>query len=200
MRRIIFVILKVLVSGILLYLALRKVNFVDLASRLDIQSVGWIALAFASLLASIAAGSLRWRDVSAVCGAPLSFATALRYNLIGAFFNQVLPSSIGGDAVRLWLVGRNAGWKAAAYSVFVDRVIGIVALTIVIAIGLPWSYRLIGDPHGRAALLVIDLSAFAVGGGFLALGLLPWPQRFLPRLRQRWQAASSPIAPMAFTS
>ena len=74
----------------------------------------------------------------------------MRYNVIGTFFNQTLPSSIGGDAVRLWLVARaGAGWRAATYSIFVDRAIGLIALAIIIVASLPWSYRLIGDPNGR---------------------------------------------------
>ena len=71
----------------------------------------------------------------------------MRFNLIGTFFNQTLPSSIGGDAVRLWLVARGgAGWRAATYSIFVDRAIGLIALAIIIVASLPWSYSLIGDP------------------------------------------------------
>ena len=100
----------------------------------------------------------------------------MRFNLIGTFFNQTLPSSIGGDAVRLWLVARGgAGWRAATYSIFVDRAIGLIALAIIIVASLPWSYNLIGDPHGRSALLLVDFAALAGGVGFLVLGTLPWP-------------------------
>jgi hypothetical protein len=87
-----------------------------------------------------------------------------------------LPSSIGGDAVRLWLVARGgAGWRAATYSIFVDRAIGLIALAVVIVASLPWSYRLIDEPHGRSALLLVDFAALAAGAGFLILGRLPWP-------------------------
>ena len=100
----------------------------------------------------------------------------MRFNLIGTFFNQTLPSSIGGDAVRLWLVARGgAGWRAATYSIFVDRAIGLIALAIVIVASLPWSYNLIRDPDGRSALLLVDFAALAAGLGFLVLGRLPWP-------------------------
>jgi uncharacterized membrane protein YbhN (UPF0104 family) len=95
--------------------------------------------------------------------------------VIGTFFNQTLPSSIGGDAVRLWLVARGAGWRAATYSIFVDRAIGLIALAIIIVASLPWSYNLISDPGGRSALLFVDLAALAGGVGFLVLGRLPWP-------------------------
>jgi uncharacterized membrane protein YbhN (UPF0104 family) len=176
MRRILLSAVKILVSAALLYFALRKINFYDLASRFDIASLGWIGLAITVIFLQIFLGALRWREISADCGAPLATTQAFRFNLIGMFFNQTLPSSIGGDAVRLWLVARGgAGWRAATYSIFVDRAIGLIALAIVIVASLPWSYRLIDDPHGRSALLFVDFAALAAGAGFLILGRLPWP-------------------------
>jgi len=176
MRRILLSTIKILVSAALLYFALRKANFSDLASRINIASLGWIGLAIAVAFLQIFVGVLRWREVSAECGAPLGTLQAMRFNMIGAFFNQTLPSSIGGDAVRLWLVARGgAGWRAATYSIFVDRAIGLIALAIVIVASLPWSYSLIRDPHGRSALLLVDFAALAGGMGFLLLGRLHWP-------------------------
>ncbi len=176
MRRILFSTLKILISAALLYLALRKVNFYELASRFDLASLGWTGLAIAVTFLQIFFGALRWREISADCGAPLETTQALRFNLIGSFFNQTLPSSIGGDAVRLWLVGRSgAGWRAATYSIFVDRAIGLIALAVIIVASLPWSYRLIDDSRGRSALLFVDLAALAGGAGFLILGRLNWP-------------------------
>jgi uncharacterized membrane protein YbhN (UPF0104 family) len=162
---------------------LRKINPFDLAARINVSSLGWIALAIAVTFLQIFLGVLRWREISAECGAPLETKQAMRFNVIGTFFNQTLPSSIGGDAVRLWLVARGgAGWRAATYSIFVDRAIGLIALAIVIVASLPWSYRLITDPHGRSALLLVDLAALAGGLGFLVLGVLPWPWL------KRWRA------------
>ena len=176
MRRILLSTLKILISAALLYLALRKANFSDLASRIDVASLGWIALAIAVTFLQIFVGVLRWCAISAECGAPLTTRQAMRYNLIGTFFNQTLPSSIGGDAVRLWLVARaGAGWRAATYSIFVDRAIALIALAVIIVASLPWSYSLIGDPYGRSALLFVDFAALAAGAGFLILGRLPWP-------------------------
>src|SRR5204863_1917373 len=132
-------------------------------------------LAIATTLLQIFFGVLRWRVISAECGAPVGLTQAMRYNLIGAFFNQTLPSSIGGDAVRLWMVARaGAGWRAATYSIFVDRAIGLIALAVLIVASLPWSYRLISDPGGRTALLVVDFAALAGGLGFLVFGRLQW--------------------------
>jgi uncharacterized membrane protein YbhN (UPF0104 family) len=180
MRRFLSSAIKILVSAALLYLALRKVNFADLIARLDLTSAAWLALAVAITFLQIFIGVLRWRIVSAECGAPLPLRQAMRYNVIGTFFNQTLPSSIGGDAVRLWLVARNgAGWRAATYSIFVDRAVGLIALAVIIVASLPWSAHLISDAYGRSALILIDFAALAGGAGFLVLGMLPWP--FLKR-------------------
>lgn len=182
MRRIVLSAAKIVISAALLYFALRKVDPADLASRITVTSLGWLALAIAVTLVQILAGVLRWREISAECGAPLRTTQAMRYNLIGTFFNQTLPSAIGGDAVRLWLLARaGAGWRAATYSVFVDRAIGLIALAVIIVASLPWSYHLINDVQGRSALLLVDLAALAGGVGFLVLGVLPWPW-----LKQWW--------------
>jgi uncharacterized membrane protein YbhN (UPF0104 family) len=175
MRQILLSTIKVLISAALLYLALRRVNLADLAARFDVASLGWIALAIAVTFLQIFLGVLRWCEISAECGAPLPTRQAMRFNVIGTFFNQTLPSSIGGDAVRLWLVARaGAGWRAATYSIFVDRAIGLIALAVIIVATLPWSYQLIGDPQGRAALLLVDFAALAGGAGFLVFGALQW--------------------------
>src|SRR4051812_30581744 len=86
MRRILLTAVKILISAALLYLALRKVNLSDLVSRFDIASLGWIALAIAVIFLQIFAGALRWREISAECGAPLAVTQAMRFNMIGAFF------------------------------------------------------------------------------------------------------------------
>ncbi|MCC8950214.1 flippase-like domain-containing protein [Bradyrhizobium sp. Arg62] len=175
MRRILLSTVKILISAALLYFSLRKVNLYDLASRIQVESLGWLGLAIAVTFLQIFLGVLRWREISVECGAPLETGQAMRFNVIGTFFNQTLPSSIGGDAVRLWLVARaGAGWRAATYSIFVDRAIGLIALAVVIAATLPWSYRLISDSHGWMALLLLDLAALAAGLGFLLIGVLPW--------------------------
>jgi glycosyltransferase 2 family protein len=176
MRALLTLSIRVVVSVALLYLALRGINYAAIQSRLSQINLAWIALAILVTVFQIFLGALRWREISALCHAPLTDLQAFRYNMIGAFFNQTLPSSIGGDAVRLWLVQRTgAGWRAATYSILTDRAVGLIALSIIIVASLPWSYGMIGDGNGRLALVLVDLAALAAGSGFLLLGHLPWP-------------------------
>jgi glycosyltransferase 2 family protein len=175
MRRFLILAIRVVVSLALLYFALRGINFVAIRSRLSQINLLWIAFAVLVSIFQVFLGALRWREISARCHAPLGDMQAFRYNMIGSFFNQTLPSSIGGDAVRLWLVNRTgAGWRAATYSILTDRAVGFIALAIIIVASLPWSYGMIADRQGRLALVVVSLAALAGGLGFLLLGRLPW--------------------------
>ena len=175
MRPILFVILKVAVSAGLLYLALSGVNFPAIQARLGQINLFWIALAIAATLVQIGVAALRWREIANACDAHLSIGTALRFNLVGAFFNQTLPSTIGGDGARLWLLQRHgAGWQASTYSVLVDRAVGLIVLAVIVVVSLPWSLGLIDNQHGRAALALLDLAALAGCIAFLLFGMLSW--------------------------
>ena len=170
---------RILVSAALLYFALRGINFAEIQVRLTQNSkswfLGWMALSVSTILVQVFLAAVRWQEISVRCQAPLIVRQAFRYNMIGTFFNQTLPSTIGGDAVRLWLLSRTgAGLRLATYSVLVDRAIGFIALAIVVILSLPWSYRLISDERGRLALILVDLAAMSAGLGFLLLGYLQW--------------------------
>ena len=84
MRQFLLVTLKILVSAALLYFALRGVNLPAVLTRINQIDLGWIATAIAVTLLQILLGALRWREVTALCNAPLSAMQALRFNLIGS--------------------------------------------------------------------------------------------------------------------
>ena len=175
MRGFLLLAARILVSAALLYFAFRGINFAAIQTRLSGIDPLWVALAILATVFQIFLGALRWREISTACTAPLGTAQAFRYNMIGAFFNQTLPSSIGGDAMRLWLVKQTgAGWRNATYSVLVDRAIGLIALAVIVIASLPWSYDLVANHRGRIALLLIDVGAIGAGLGFLLLAHIPW--------------------------
>ncbi|WP_139481448.1 lysylphosphatidylglycerol synthase transmembrane domain-containing protein [Bradyrhizobium ivorense] len=188
MHRSLMFITRVATSVGLLYFGLSGINFATIQSRLSYINPLWIALAIAVAIFQIFIGAPRWCEISALCQAPLGNLQALRYNIIGGFFNQTLPSSIGGDAVRLWLVKcTGAGWRAATYSILIDRVVGLLALAFIIIASLPWSYAMIGDADGRRTLILINLATLGGGAGFLLVGHLhcAWVKRLWPIIHVR---------------
>ncbi|MFZ0846193.1 MAG: lysylphosphatidylglycerol synthase transmembrane domain-containing protein [Pseudolabrys sp.] len=182
MRRQLSFLVKVAVSAVLLYLSLRKVDLSSIGQRLTTLDWSWIAFILLVLGSQIPLLALRWREIVVNCGASLTPATALRYSFVGTFFSQVLPSSIGGDAVRIWLLARGGtGWPIAIYSVLIDRVVGVSALALIVVACLPWTVGLVQDPVARAALALIGFGSLAAAAAFLSLG-----SRHLQILERWW--------------
>jgi uncharacterized membrane protein YbhN (UPF0104 family) len=193
MRKALSLVVKVAVSGLLLYLALRTVDIVSVKDRLSQVDLRWIGLGLLLLQAQIFVLALRWQKLVIRCGAGLPLAQAFRFSMIAAFFNQTLPSSVGGDAMRIWLVAKRANWRIATYSVLLDRIVGIIALATMVVACLPWTFALIRNPVGRSALLMIGLGC--IGASLIFVGLAS--QRL--RVLQRWSltrhlAAAAAIA------
>ena len=169
MRKAVLIVLKAALSALLLYFALDFVKVERVANRLSGISAAWCVVAVAVLLVQSILAALRWRIILQECGGDLPVARVVRFTLIANFFSQVLPSSVGGDAARIWLAGRDKNWRVAAYSVFLDRVVGVEALAILVTLCLPWSLVLVRDPIGRVALLASGLGVLAAGSIFIGL-------------------------------
>lgn len=175
MRRSLMLLAKAAVSILLLYLSLRSVNLTALGERLSRLHIGWIAVSLAILAAQLFLLAVRWRIIAQGCGLTPRYATILRVSFIGTFFNQVLPSTVGGDAARIYMLARETGgWAGATYSVLIDRVAGIFALTLIVFLCLPWTLTLVQDPVARIVLVLIGFGA--IGGAliFLAIGRIRW--------------------------
>jgi uncharacterized protein (TIRG00374 family) len=195
MRKAFSLAAKAAVSGLLLYFALNLVNIETVAGRLSRINLFWIALELLVLLLQTFFLAVRWREVVIACGAELPLARLFRFSMIATFFNQTLPSSVGGDAMRIWLAGKQTNWRIAAYSVFIDRMAGVLALAILVLACLPWSFALVRNPVGRAALVVIGLGSIAAGLVFIVLA---WERL---QILQRWSLTRhvAAIAKVAMT-
>ncbi|MEQ8354225.1 MAG: lysylphosphatidylglycerol synthase transmembrane domain-containing protein [Kiloniellaceae bacterium] len=146
--------LKLLISLGLLVLVGRAV---------DLQAVGglllalplWAGLAAVLCLAGVSlVSALRWWLVMRSLGAalPLGRITALMF--VGNFFTQVLPTSVGGDAVRIWLVTRRGvAFNQAFNGVILERATGLIVVVFMVAGGVFWLGGLVDQAAIRLALL-----------------------------------------------
>jgi len=178
MRRALLLLTKAATSILLLYFSMRWVNVGVLGERLSRFEWGWVALAVVFLGIETVLLAARWREIATVCQATLAFNSALQITFIATFFNQVLPSTVGGDGARIWLFARQgAGWAKATYSVLVDRVVGLVVLALIVIACLPYTFTLIDDSIARAVLLVIGFGTVA-GAALVVLAGLKFRQFF----------------------
>jgi glycosyltransferase 2 family protein len=175
MRRFLALAAKIAVSAALLYVAFARVDLGTIGARLQQANISWLVALELALAAQLVLAALRWRQIALQCSAQFTIPSAMRYVLIGWFFNQTLPSTIGGDAARVWLVSRaGAGWKPAAYSVVVDRIVGLAVLAVIVIVCMPWLLDLVRDPLGRVSVVLVNSAAIVATIVFLILGQVHW--------------------------
>jgi glycosyltransferase 2 family protein len=183
-RRWLVVLIKVIVSVALLAVLLWHIGTQELLARLGSTSLAALAATIVVFAANTATVVPRWAEVLRTLGAPLPTRLLWRSALAGFFFNQVLPTAVGGDVWRGWQAHRlGAPLRTAAYSVIVDRAFGVLALCLMLAALLPFAGDLSRQPIAQA--MVFGALAAVLGAVAIAL-MLP----FAPLLPLRFVASA----------
>lgn len=179
LKRRVLVGAKILVSFALL--GFLFVNYDSTEVRQLLVGIDGIAFLVALLLGSagVCLAAVRWSVVLRVLGIAVQFPEWLKLTYVGAFFNQLLPSSVGGDVVRVWhLSVAGERLARAVLSVLLDRVLALVALAVMILGGMPWLFDVVSDSVLGWALL--GATAAVLGGLVLLLSM----ERLLILLRR----------------
>ena len=189
-RRTIIALAKVLVSALLIVFVATRIDREQLAGALS--GITPLPIIAATLLLAMQAPvlALRWRAIIALLGGAVGFGPALRMLLVGLFFNQTLPSSVGGDAVRIWYASR-AGLplRVSMNSVLLERLTGLLVLALIMGAALPFVWDTVGGASIRALLLAVLAASFA--GAWLAHQFARLPSRLIERPVLREIAALS---------
>jgi uncharacterized protein (TIRG00374 family) len=175
--------IKCLVTALLLWVAFRTVDIAAVVSLLSSLNPWWalVALLLTGLIILFDATLLS--SVIRLFSRRMPFGTAMLYSVVGWFFSNVAPSTVGGDifrGVQLSRVGMPVG--TAVRIILAVRVLSFITLVGVIAAGLPIALGLLKEP--RDELLMITLLASGIGV-IAALFVLAHIRLRVPRL-ERW--------------
>jgi uncharacterized membrane protein YbhN (UPF0104 family) len=115
-----------------------------LASRSDVPRVwsyvrtaspGWLAASLGLYLLMTLASAWRWGLLLSAQGVAVPTRTLTGSFLVATFFNNFLPSNIGGDVIRIADTARAAGSKTLATTVVLaDRGLGLLGLVLLAAV------------------------------------------------------------------
>lgn len=108
--------------------------------------------------------ALKWWMLIRAQNIVVGYWRAFSYYLVGQFYNQILPTSVGGDVVRSYELGKFTGRHADAMaSVFVERYTGVLVLLLIASVSV-----LAQLSRFDSAIIYLSLAAFAVGLAFMA--------------------------------
>lgn len=133
---IVKVLVRVGVSAALLYVVLRSIDLGAFWERVRGMSPGWLVLALIAYAGQQMIGVWRWDRLLRAQHVEVAKRTLTESIWVSMFFNNFLPSNIGGDVVRIRDTAPAAGSKTLATAVvLVDRALGLTALVVIAAAG-----------------------------------------------------------------
>lgn len=152
-RKKLWLIPKALISLGLLALAF---SMTDWSGGTQVLSTfpAWAWLAGIMLIAlQLPVLALRWVIILRASDANLDYSDACRFTYIGFFFNQALPSAVGGDFMRAFLAFKSGlEFKPALSSVLLERATGLFVLALFSAFVLNGESARLGGGWTHASL------------------------------------------------
>jgi len=158
--------LRIGVSLALLAVLVSKMDFDAMLPRQrHLSTVAWLVAAVGTALVGIGLSAWRWQRVLAVFDVPVRLRILFSHYLAGQFVGNVLPSTIGGDVLRVSRGAKTTGSSSTAFaSVALERLTGFVALPLLCFLGFALEPSLIEVDHAWIALAISvgTLTALAV--------------------------------------
>src|SRR4051812_34969944 len=172
-RRYLLLAVKLSVSIILLLVLFSRIDVAELWRTARLASVPWLLVALAIFASSTVVAVWRWDLLLKAQHQEITFRSLLGTFLVSTYFNNFLPSNIGGDVIRIRDTARLMNSKTLATTVvLLDRILGLIALVFVAALGATAVGRL---HHTAAPIWPVWLWA-----GFLAGAAVTTPAVFAP--------------------
>jgi uncharacterized membrane protein YbhN (UPF0104 family) len=129
---------KLLITVLIMAYLLNTADLGAITERLRSADLTLLAFAVLLLFLLVIPQSFRWKNILRVLGPGLEWRPAVEITLIGWFFNQAFPSTVGGDAFRVWYAVKYGNQTVpATYSVIFDRASALIAVMILLLLSAP---------------------------------------------------------------
>jgi len=144
--------------------------------KLILQHPGWVMLGILMVFLANTIAVPRWMILLRAQKIHMPFGEAFRLAYLGYFFNLVVPGGTGGDVVKAYYATKYTDKKAEAVTtVFLDRVIGLYALSALAAAAILVNFNTLWNAQAKIlpvcgmelnqaqALVVVTLALFVSG-------------------------------------
>lgn len=184
LRQLTLAAIKLGITASLIYWLLANADYVAIGAMLArVGSVLFIS-AIAVHISASCFTAMRWWLLLKHTGVQVGFMQVLPSYYLGLFFNNILPTGIGGDVVRtLHLTRRGLSLKALAASMIVDRAIGLMAMLLVATTCAVFLPQVGLDAKTRSSALIL----LAACVGAIVLAATPWAGALLKWLQKRYR-------------
>ncbi|HXV33332.1 MAG TPA: lysylphosphatidylglycerol synthase transmembrane domain-containing protein [Gaiellaceae bacterium] len=181
MRRSVKLGVQLLVSGGIIAFLLWSIDLEQAVEIIRDSHWGYVLAAFLIFVGTTWLMTWRWSVLLQAKGVHEPFSWLLRLYFVSYTFGQVLPTAVGGDAVRIIEHSRRRPNEkaSAAAAVFMERVLGSAGTLVLVAIGLAVAVGRYDDVRFLAIIEVVFVAVMIV------LGLLLFSRRLGLALERR---------------
>ena len=156
--RIFIILLSILILYIILDFNKLKIVF---------SNINYSPLIFAVaiyLLAQLVSAQ-RFIYVSESLGYSIPFYNSVRVHFIGLWFNNIMPTGLGGDIIKAGMFKKSMGLSSAITACFLDRGFGMIFMIICTFLQMPLYYFFFGYALTLTVLLIciVTLTLVALG-------------------------------------
>lgn len=195
LKNIVSFLLRFGVSAALLWWLSKQVDFEKTSAALKTADLNYFFLAFAVFFVIYFVLLLRWLVFVRALDLKVPLATLARYFAIGLFGNLFLPSSIGGDAIKIYgLCKHSAEKQKVVASVLLDRLSGYAGLVITASIACAFGYKLMNNIMIPVVIAVLA----AVWAGVMAVLLNERLYAFFCQVLNRFPKAKEAVMKMHY--
>jgi glycosyltransferase 2 family protein len=167
MRRTLPLLLKLALSASVLALIVARVPLEEVVHRARDAAPLYLLAALLLILLGVVLVAVRWRLVAGWLGVAIPLSLALRALFLGFLGGQVLPSAIGGDFLRGWLLARHVpGLTRVVASLVADRLVGLFGVCLLLMLTSP-VVRQLPPPYASLLAPVAVLASGMVLAAFL---------------------------------
>jgi len=123
-------ILKLIISGLILYFIFEKLDIAALAETLKETKLWLLFIGFIFFVLSQFVSSLRLHLFWSALDVDITKADNWKLYLVGMYYNLLLPGGIGGDGYKVYILNKahKTGKKRLISALIFDRLAGLLAL------------------------------------------------------------------------
>lgn len=163
--------IKILITVAGITYILHKIPLKNALSNWTADALPWLLLILGLTVILMVIQANRWRGLLLEKGKEVPFRTFYAYIALGYFFNNLLPSGFGGDAVKTIAFGHKFGNTAnSVAAIIISRVMGLIAMFICFFATLPFVAIQYDIPSGYtitvSAVALLSIATI-IGGLFL---------------------------------
>ncbi|EHQ28385.1 lysylphosphatidylglycerol synthase transmembrane domain-containing protein [Mucilaginibacter paludis] len=128
--------LKIAVTGLLLYYVFSKIHFDQVKSLVSEANPLWALAAILTFFVSTMVSASRLMSFFKSIDLHIRWQFNLRLYMLGMFYNLFLPGGIGGDGYKIYLLNKNYKMpaKKVFWAILFDRLSGFWAIGLITAV------------------------------------------------------------------